>query len=121
MTCCGRLASTRFWRPPAPVNQPIRDWPNLTFLVEVRQAGSYRLRLFYTQAPDYGDARVFFRGNAAGELRGYAPAVRLQSLEMGRFALPQGKQQVVITVYGKEPASKGYLVGIDRIELLTEP
>jgi hypothetical protein len=105
------------WRPPAPVNEPIRDWPHLTVYVPVAQAGTYRLVLAHTAAPDYGDVRVFVKGQPRADVVGYAPGVVRRTVELGTMALAAGKTQVVFTVFGKQAASTAHLVGLDRLEL----
>lgn len=105
------------WRAPAPVEAPIRSWPNLTLPLEVAKDGRYSVTLFFTVAPDYGNVRVFLRGKEAADFRGHAPAVDLRSQPLGEHELKAGSNQLVFTVFGKETASIGYLVGIDRISV----
>jgi hypothetical protein len=106
-----------FWRPPPPVETPARSWPSLTTSFDVPAAGSYRVVLHYTRAPDYGNARVFVGGQPRGEITGYAARVERAQLELGKLVLRPGSQPLVVTVFGKQPASTGYAVGLDRIEL----
>ena len=106
-----------FWRPPAPVDEPIRNYPNLRLHLEVDAAGTYALTLVHTVAPDYGTVRVFVRGQPAGDFSGYAESVQWRRFELGERELPAGNVEVVFTVIGKDGASTGYCVGLDRIEL----
>ena len=108
------------WRPPAPVNEPIRNWPHLSFSIEAPKAGIYRVALIHTRAPDYGDAHLFVRGQPRGELWGFASAIQSRRMELGEFKLDQGMNQFVVTVFSKNAASKGFLVGLDRIELVAK-
>jgi hypothetical protein len=106
-----------FWRPPPPVETPIRNYPHLTFSIEVPAKGTYSVTLVHTQAPDYGNARVFIGGTARGDLAGYAPTVRPARVALGDLPLDAGKNQVVVSVFGKNAASTNFVVGLDRIEL----
>lgn len=108
------------WRPPAPVNEPIKNWPHLTFTIDAPKAAIYRVALVHTRAPDYGDARLFIRGQSRGEILGFAASVQPRRLELGEIKLDQGKNQFVVTVFGKNGASKGFLIGLDRVELAAE-
>ena len=106
-----------FWRPPAPVDQPTRNWPNVKLWPQIAAAGTYTVSLVYTQAPDFGNARVFINGQARGDLAGYAPTVRTMRLECGDSSLRAGVNEVLVTVFGKAPASSGFAVGLDRLEI----
>jgi hypothetical protein len=106
-----------FWRPPAPVDTPIRNWPHLTIWLNAPAAGEYTLVLYYTAAPDYGTFRVFLNGTPVKDISGFAPAVGLRKIELVRSTLKAGPQQLVFTVFSKEPASTNFLVGLDRFEL----
>lgn len=106
-----------FWRPPAPVDTPIRNWPSLTLPLDVPEAGTYNVTLFLTGAPDYGRVRVFLRGKPVGDYAGYAPGVSLHSFDVGSQKLDAGSNQLVLVVFGKEDASDNYLVGVDRLSV----
>ncbi len=106
-----------FWRPPAPVNTPIRNWPNARFSIAVTQPGTYATTLVYTQGPDYGDTRVFVRGTPRADLSGYAPTVRTARASLGDLQLTSAVNEVVVTVFRKNPASTDFVVGLDRLEL----
>jgi hypothetical protein len=43
--------------------------------------------------------------------------VQLHRLELGDLKLEQGSNPIAVTVFGKPQASKGFLVGLDRVEL----
>ena len=110
-------AAQLFWRPPAPVEEPVRNYPNLRLRLTIGQAGTYRVTLVHTVAPDYGAVRVFVRGRPAGELNGYADKVEWRRFELGDFQLPAGTSELVFTVIGKDEAASDYFVGLDRLEL----
>lgn len=107
-----------FWHAPDPVDTPIRNWPHLTLYLDVTTAGSYALAVRYTQAPDYGDVRVFVGGKALADLSGYAAGVRAARAELGDVKLAAGKNQVVFTVFRRPQASQGSYVGLDAFELV---
>ena len=106
-----------FWRPPAPVDTPIRNWPNLRLYPTVSQAGRYRVSLVHTVAPDYGTVRVFLKGQPVKDFDGYATSVMPRRLELGEFQLGAGSFELLFTVVTKNPSSSNYFVGLDRIEL----
>lgn len=57
------------------------------------------------------------RGAPRGDLHGHAATVQLHRLELGDLKLEQGSNPIAVTVFGKPQASKGFLVGLDRVEL----
>jgi hypothetical protein len=87
---------------------------------DVHRAGSYRVRLLATAAPDYGEIVVALDGTATG------PAYDLYSgrvsptgsLELGRHDLAEGKHRLRCTATGKNPASGNFYFGLDAIDLL---
>lgn len=54
-----------FWAPPVPVDQPIRNWPHLKLAFTVPQAGTYRLVLADTVAPELRQDPNLHRRRAA--------------------------------------------------------
>jgi hypothetical protein len=108
------------WRPPAPVNEPIKNWPHLTFYIGAPKSGVYRVALVHTSAPDYGDAHLFVRGVSRGEIQGFASTVQSRRIDLGELKLDQGTNQFVVTVFNKSAASKGFLIGLDRVEIVAQ-
>ena len=106
-----------FWRPPAPVDTPIRNWPNIKLYARVEAAGRYSISLVYTQAPDFGNARVFVKGQPRGDTTGHAASVRTARMDLGEVDLDAGNFELLLTVFGKAPESTGFAIGLDRIEL----
>jgi hypothetical protein len=107
-----------FWRPPAPVNEPIRSWPNLRLYPKIDKTGKYRVALVHTVAPDYGTFRVFLRGTPVKDCNAYAAGVEARRVELGDFQLQAGTAEFVFTVFEKDAQSSDYFVGLDRIEFL---
>lgn len=105
------------WSPPAPVDQPVRNWPHLTVSVEVPARERYELLLFHTVAPDYGRVRVFVDGSPRADFDGHAPQVARRQVALGALQLSAGMHQLVFTLFAKADASNGFLVGLDRLEL----
>ena len=106
-----------FWIVPAPVDRPIRNWPNLSLLFNAPAAGTYEIVLHYTKAPDYGTFRLFIDRQSSADIDGYAPTVVPEGRSLGQHKLAAGSHQFLLTVSGKARASRGFSVGLDRIEL----
>jgi hypothetical protein len=107
-----------FWRAPSPADGSARNWPRLNLSVAVPQAGEYLLSIRHTQAPDYGDVRVFVRGAAVGDFAGFGPRVAVARTQLGRVTLAQGPNPLTLTVFRRAAGSRGSFVGIDAIELI---
>lgn len=110
-----------FWQAPDPVDTPIRNWPHLTFYVNVATDGTYALAIRHTRAPDFGDVRVFVRGTAVADLAGYAANVQAVRVEAGKVKLKAGQNQVVLTVFRRPASSTASFVGLDALELTRQP
>jgi hypothetical protein len=106
-----------FWRAPTPADTPIRNWPHLSVSFAAPVADAYEAILHYTSAPDFGKFRVFLDGQAVADIDGYGPAVAPQARGLGPVKLGPSQHELVVTVFGKAGVSKGFSVGLDRIEL----
>jgi hypothetical protein len=106
-----------FWGAPPPVDKPIRNWPHLSVSFAAPNAETYEVILHYTSAPDFATFRVFLDGQPVGDIDGYGPAVAPQTRGLGQHNLSAAKHELLVTVFGKAGASKGFSVGLDRIEL----
>ena len=80
-------------------------------------AETYEVILHYTSAPDFGMFRVFLDGRPAADVDAYSPAVAPQNRRLGEHKLGPGRHELLVTVLGKAAGSKGFSVGLDRIEL----
>ena len=113
------------------------DWGgNKQFLVEGRDHASfgldlhglkeplYSIDLYYTKGPDYCDADVYLDDIKAGTIHGYSPYI----LPDGKLTLTNspgvtgwvprtGSYNFRFVVTGKNPASKGFNIGLDGISL----
>jgi hypothetical protein len=106
-----------FWRAPAPVDSPIRNWPHLDAVFEVPADGTYDVVLRHTVAPDFATFRVFLDGRAVSDVDGYAVSVAPRAHVLGSHDLKAGSHQLVVTVFTKAAAATGYAVGLDRLDL----
>ena len=106
-----------FWGAPMPVDKPIRNWPHLSVTFGAPAADTYDLILHYTSAPDFGTFRVFLDGQAVADIDGYGPGVAPQARGLGQRKLSPGNHELLVTVFAKAGASRGFSVGLDRIEL----
>ena len=86
---------------------------------EVAEAGTYRVRLLATAAPDYGKIRIALDGKAAGpDVDLYAGRVSPSgALELGVHDLGAGAHFLEVTSVGKSPASGGFSFGLDALDL----
>ncbi len=107
-----------FWQPPPPQDQPIRNWPALTLLLDQPGTGRFDLVLYYTVAPDYGTMRVFLDGKPTVDVNGWGTAVAVRKVRLGEVELTGTPHQLIFTVFSKDAASTSYFVGLDRIELV---
>ena len=106
-----------FWRAPAPVDKPIRNWPHLAVWFAPPSAKTFEVILHYTSAPDFGTFRVFLDGQPRADVDAYSPTVTTADRSLGQHTLDPGKHELLVTVFTKAGASKGFAVGLDRVEL----
>ncbi len=94
----------------------------LEMMVPVPVAGRYRIELYLTRAPDYGDLQIQVDGNPAhGSVSGYATSVSASgAVDAGTYQLFEGEHRVGLKLQGKNAASGGHLAGIDRLRLVPE-
>jgi hypothetical protein len=106
-----------FWRAPAPVDKPIRNWPHLAVWFTPPSANTFEVILHYTSAPDFGTFRVFLDGQPRADVDAYSTSVTTGDRSLGQHKLDPGKHELLVTVFTKAGASKGFAVGLDRVEL----
>jgi serine/threonine protein kinase/WD40 repeat protein len=87
--------------------------------VDVPQAGKYGVDAHFTMANDYGVLEVSIDGKRIGDrFDGFCAGVLPSgSISFGALELSRGKHQIGFTVVDKNPASDGYHMGIDCLEL----
>ena len=89
--------------------------------INVKQAGTYRVRVQATAAPDFGIVRASVGGKADGSFDLYSGRVCPSGpLELGIHDLAAGKHALRFMVTGKNPGSKGHSFGLDTIDLFAE-
>ncbi len=94
-----------------------RDGARLELPLQVPRRATYELVLHLTQAPDYGIVRIGVEGKELATADLYGPAVRPAPGVRARVALQPGERTVVFLLAGKNRASSGTKIGIDRIVL----
>jgi hypothetical protein len=118
------------WYGQVPAKFPKLSSPQLVLSFNAPAPGTYAIVLHYTTAPDYGTFDVFVDGDRkASNIVGYSTKVAPKAQSLGNYQkLAGGSHKLLLLVSGKhEPSlgehSKGYAVGLDRIELkpIAEP
>ncbi len=81
--------------------------------------GSYGVTGYFTRAADYARIQLSLAGQPVGpEIDLYAPnVVPTGAVSLGTVNLKEGKNPLTVKITGKNPASTGYLVGIDAFVL----
>ena len=96
-----------------------RPGDQLTIPMEIAETGEYELVGFFTRAQDYGIVKLSLNGEDIGHLMdGFDPMVSPSGpISFGRVDLREGRNELVITLVGKDARAAGYgdgyLVGID--------
>ncbi len=87
---------------------------------DVRKAGTYRVRVLATAAPDYGIVRMALDGKRVGSRFDlYSGRISPSgSLELGKFELSPGRHRLRVVAEAKNIASRGFKFGLDAIDLL---
>ena len=91
----------------------------LDLLVDVPSDGAWVVEIALTQAPDYGQLafEVDHHPVRTG-FDGYAPRVTGPvTMALGTFAMIKGPRPVSLKISGRNAASTGFLVGVDRVTL----
>jgi hypothetical protein len=103
-----------FWR----TDGPGKDLETKMVLkINVPVSGVYDLELFYTQSPDAANYLVRIDSGDHHSVDGWAKDVRRYSTTLSQRKLTAGTHELSIVVYFKHPYSKGYVVGLDRLDL----
>lgn len=93
---------------------------NDSFTVHLKnlQDREYTADIYYSEGPDHGNVQIYEGERLAGSLMGYSPVFRAG----GKVSLPglkahNGKINLRFVVTGKNTLSKGYLTGLDGLNL----
>ena len=82
-------------------------------------AGTYNVRLELTTAPPYGIVEISVNGRVLmSPLDLFSPRLALRAVVLKDVPLTGGNDRVAIEVIGKNPASTGHHLGIDRVFVL---
>ena len=97
-----------------------RNGGSVTLGFKVDRAGTYRVRVLATAAPDFGKVHSALDGRAVGSAFDlYCGRVSPSgSLELGTHQLSAGEHEIRFAVTDKNAASTGHSFGIDAIDLL---
>lgn len=99
---------------------PLDDKAFLTVKFSVREASIYDTWLHMVKSWDYGTYQVFIDGKSiSNPIDNYtANATQSASLNLGQLSIEAGEHTLQFQCTGKNPLSKGYSLGLDRIELM---
>jgi len=92
----------------------------VTLFLPVAQPGRYRLDLYATRAPGLGIARISLDGQEIGDpFDGYAAEVTPTGrMQIGKVSLTAGDHALRFDITGKNGASRGFYLGLDRVDLI---
>jgi len=76
-------------------------------------AGTYKLEVWYTAAPDYGTCELWFNNQKLGEWDGYADSVVRRKADFYITVNEGDKNTCELRVTGKNEKSTGYMAGLD--------
>ncbi len=76
-------------------------------------AGEYKLELWYTAAPDYGECELWLNGHKVVKWNGYHAGGVARKRVACPITFNEGANQIEVRITGKDPASSGYQAGID--------
>jgi hypothetical protein len=91
-------------------------WVEFTFAVEKEQVR--RLFVPVTHSYDFGIYQVSLDGKTVGDaVDFYNPTVEVHDQPLGDMTLPPGTHTIRFTCTGRNPASRGWKLGIDSVRL----
>lgn len=101
----------QFWVQPSRLNA----WVDVA--IEIPRAGSYEFVARYAKSWDYASIQAFLDGAPFGPVADtYAPSVVPgDPLSLGKSDLTAGRHVLRFQAVGRNPESKGYLMGIDHV------
>jgi hypothetical protein len=94
-----------------------KAWLEIPFTVDEDSIGQLQLRACH--AGDYGIYRVLLDGKEIGKLDFYVASLGFVEDKLGWREFPAGDHVLRLECAGKNPESKGYLLGIDKLILLS--
>jgi len=76
----------------------------------------YNLDIYYTKAPDYGNADIIYQGEKVGEIKGYYGQVfPAGKISVKNLKSVGGKIKLNLVSSGRDQKAVGYKIGIDAI------
>ncbi len=78
----------------------------------------YKIHIYYTKGPDYGNIKIFANDQFAGEIKGFSPMIYPGgSITLPGMINPGNILELKFVVDGKDSASSGFKVGLDGFSL----
>ena len=97
---------------------PAKEGAEFTWLLDCPADGRYELCVYFTHSHDYAIVGLALNGKDLGKHDTYAPTVVWAGRKsLGVHDLKKGPQRLTFTVVGRNPKSKGILVGVDCLTL----
>ena len=87
--------------------------------IEAAADGLYSVVVHMTKASDYGNVAIGMQGRQLAAFTGYSTRVEKALVSLGNVRLRRGTNTLIFNVTGKFSRSRGYQVGIDRIDITT--
>lgn len=79
----------------------------------------YRIDLFFSKGPEFGDLEILHQQQVVGKFNGYAPLVHAGGkISLTNLIPSYGKIRLQIKVTGKDLLSSGYLIGFDGADII---
>jgi hypothetical protein len=102
---------------------PTQTGETLELELPTQKAGPYRLKIHYTDGPDFGIFQASLNGTDVGQpVDLYAPTLTVGDvIDFGTVTLIDGKPDFKITLTGKNGASTGTGFGLDYLKLVPAP
>ncbi|MBL7138150.1 MAG: DUF2961 domain-containing protein [Bacteroidales bacterium] len=91
----------------------------ITINLERMFESEYRIDLYFSKGPDYGNIEIYRQQEMLGRFDGYAPQLQAGGkITLNNIAPAYGKISLRLNVTGKAPASSGYLLGFDGVDII---
>jgi hypothetical protein len=89
-----------------------------TFTFPNLEEPDYKVKVYYTKGPDYGNVKIFAGDQLAGEIKGYNPMIFPGgSVTLPDIKNPGNKFELKFVVDGKDSTSSGFKTGLDGFSL----
>ena len=99
----------------------VKAGDSFTLNIPVSEADRYRVDVYYTKGPDYGDADIVVNGRKVGVIAGYSKtALPGGGLQISDLVSDGRPINVKFVVTGKDRASAGNCVGLDAFVVSSE-